>query len=67
VPYFAKVEANGDKPWFNSAEERRELFMRRYTRPEPPASIAGRTLAEIRGDTTRWSPVTPHTEESTAA
>jgi len=30
APYFAAVEANGDKPWFSSVEERRELYMRRH-------------------------------------
>jgi hypothetical protein len=30
VNYFAAIEAAGDKPWFSSVEERRELFMRRY-------------------------------------
>jgi hypothetical protein len=30
VPYFEVVEAAGDKPWFNSVDERRERFMRRY-------------------------------------
>lgn len=48
-PYFGKVIANGDEPWFTSLEERRELFMRRYQRPEPPASIRLKTLDQIRG------------------
>lgn len=60
-PYFAKVEADGDTAWFNDParlaglgiestglEARRDLFMRRYTRPEPPAGIPVRTVAEIR-------------------
>ena len=29
-PYFAAIEAAGDQPWFDSVEQRRELFMRRY-------------------------------------
>jgi hypothetical protein len=49
APYFAEVEAAGDKPWFSTDDERRELFYRRHIRPEPPAGIPVRTLAEIRG------------------
>jgi hypothetical protein len=37
--YFAAVEANGGQPWFNSEDERRELFYRRYTQPRPPAGL----------------------------
>jgi hypothetical protein len=32
--YFEKIRADGEKPWFSSEEERRELFMRRYARPD---------------------------------
>ncbi|WP_431939412.1 hypothetical protein [Nocardia grenadensis] len=34
--YFSAVRERGRTPWFSSVEERRELFMRRYTRPDPP-------------------------------
>lgn len=48
VAYFAAVEANGDTPWFNSIGERRELFMRRFQRPAPPADMpAPRNLKEL--------------------
>jgi hypothetical protein len=67
APYFAKVEAAGDRLWFSSAEQRRELFMRRHRRPEPPASVPTRTHAEIRGEHRRWTPVIPtQTEEMIA-
>lgn len=37
-PYVAAIEAAGDEPWHgNDIETRRELFMRRYIRPDPPA------------------------------
>lgn len=49
-PYYEAVEAAGDRPWFSSLEERRELFMRRYTRPEPPEGLFN-DLDTIRGDT----------------
>jgi hypothetical protein len=39
IPYFEAVEANGGTPWFSSTDERRALFMQRYTRPDPPISI----------------------------
>lgn len=76
-PYFAKVEADGDTAWFNDPaklaelgiettglEARRELFMRRYRRPEPPAGIPFRTVAEIRCDDRATKPTT--TEEIAA-
>lgn len=38
VAYNAK--AAGDEPWHsNDTEARRELFMRRYTRPAPPERL----------------------------
>lgn len=55
VPYFDKVIESGGTPWFASDDagspetpdeghapavsRRRELFDRRYQRPEPPASL----------------------------
>ena len=37
--YFAAIEAAGDRPWFNSEAERRDLYFRRYTgRRHPLAS-----------------------------
>jgi hypothetical protein len=38
--YFVTVESNSDKPWFDSIEERRELWFRRYQRPSPPAGLS---------------------------
>jgi hypothetical protein len=38
-PYVAAVVAGGGTPWFNSDEERRQLFMRRYKRPAPPEGM----------------------------
>ena len=64
APYFAAVEANGGKPWFGSIEERRGLYMRRHTRPEPPASVPARTLAEIRGEHTNDEPPQQHQPEA---
>ena len=58
VQYFAVVEFNGGKPWFSSVEERRDLWFRRYERPEPRAGIPLMSLAEIRGDH-RWTPAEP--------
>ncbi|MGY4650025.1 hypothetical protein [Mycobacterium sp. URHB0021] len=50
VNYFEAIEATGDEPWHKGdLEARRELFYRRYTRPEPPASMPALTLAEVRG------------------
>jgi hypothetical protein len=60
VHYFETVEAAGDKPWFDSVEERRELFMRRYQKPDPPEGVPARTLAEIRGST----PITTHIKDA---
>jgi hypothetical protein len=40
APYFAKVEAEGDTPWFKSLDERRELFMRRHRPMTPTKEIA---------------------------
>lgn len=38
VNYNAAIEAAGDEPWHqHDIERRRELFMRRYQRPEAPA------------------------------
>lgn len=39
-PYFAAIAANGGTPWFSSLDERRDLFMRRYSRPAPLAGLA---------------------------
>jgi hypothetical protein len=64
VEYVAKIEANGNTPWFKDPEKltklgisggteedrRRGLFMRRYTRPAPPQSIPALTLDRIRGE-----------------
>lgn len=48
--YFAQVEANGNEPWHEGdIEARRELFMRRYTRPEPPSALPALTTDQIRG------------------
>jgi hypothetical protein len=44
-PYFAKVEAEGDTPWWSSEDERRALFMKRFTRPTPPAGL---TIPDIK-------------------
>jgi hypothetical protein len=55
IPYFEKVEAEGDEPWFSTVEERRTLFMKRFSRPAPPMPL--KSLAEIRGDHRKWSPV----------
>ncbi|KXF54648.1 hypothetical protein AXA44_40570 [Rhodococcus sp. SC4] len=38
-PYFAKIRDDGDRPWFGSEDERRDLFDRRYSRPVPPAGM----------------------------
>ncbi|BBY62189.1 hypothetical protein [Mycolicibacterium helvum] len=38
-PYEAAVIANGDTPWTADIEQRRELFMRRYQRSEPPKGL----------------------------
>lgn len=46
VQYNAAIEAAGRKPWHGGdIDRRRELFNRRYQRPEPPASIPLKTLA----------------------
>lgn len=47
--YFAAVEAAGDTPWHESdVDRRRELFMRRFTKPAPPAGLFVNP-AQIRG------------------
>lgn len=56
-PYYQAVEAAGDEPWFDSLEERRELFMRRYTKPSPPEDLFN-DLDTIRGDTCEYQPTT---------
>ncbi|WP_342338659.1 MULTISPECIES: hypothetical protein [unclassified Rhodococcus (in: high G+C Gram-positive bacteria)] len=38
-PYFAKILDDGDRVWFGSEAERRELFDRRYVQPAPPAGM----------------------------
>ncbi|EKT81854.1 hypothetical protein WSS_A15219 [Rhodococcus opacus M213] len=38
-PYFAKISEDGDRPWFGSEDERRDLFDRRYEKPAPPSSL----------------------------
>lgn len=51
APYVAAIIAQGDEPWHGGdIDRRRELFNRRYQRPEPPASIPLKTLAVLRGD-----------------
>lgn len=35
-PYFERIRDDGDRPWFGSEAERRDLFSRRYDRPTPP-------------------------------
>jgi hypothetical protein len=39
-PYAAAVIEAGDKPWFDTVDDRRKLFMRRYTRPAPPVGLS---------------------------
>jgi hypothetical protein len=36
-PFQSAVIANGDDPWTQDIEKRRETFMRRYARPDAPA------------------------------
>lgn len=38
-PYEAAVIANGGTPWTADLDERREVWMRRYSRPEPPDGL----------------------------
>lgn len=71
--YFEEVEANGDVPWFKDPEKlaklgisgdteedrRRQLFMRRYRRPQPPQTIPARSVSEIRDDHRHWTPAEP--------
>ncbi|WFS15174.1 hypothetical protein [Rhodococcus aetherivorans] len=50
VPYFAAVEERGGKPWFGSEDERRDLFLRRYSRPAPPAGMEPiKSLSDLEG------------------
>lgn len=49
APYMEKIRDDEDKPWFRSEAERRELYFRRYTRPEPPAAMPAKNLGEFRG------------------
>ncbi len=45
--YNAAIIAAGDEPWHGGdLDRRRELFMRRYARPAPPAGLG---IPEIRG------------------
>ncbi|MCP3811379.1 hypothetical protein B7435_23670 [Mycolicibacterium peregrinum] len=38
--YNATIEAAGDTPWHGGdVDRRRELFMRRFTKPAPPAGL----------------------------
>jgi hypothetical protein len=67
APYFAKVEAEGDQPWWTTEDERRELFFKRWTRPASPAGMPRMSLAEIRGEHRRWIPVIPIIERNSAA
>lgn len=49
VAYNAKIVADGDEPWHEGdLEARRELFMRRYSRPAPPIGLTN-DLRQIRG------------------
>jgi hypothetical protein len=43
-PYRAAVIAKGDTPWTQDPDEARELFDRRYTRPEPPKGLSVPTI-----------------------
>jgi hypothetical protein len=46
-PYQAAViAANGDTPWTTDLDERRELFARRYERPEPPKGLSSPRFRE---------------------
>lgn len=56
-PYFDKVRDDGDEPWFGTIEDRRELFFRRYQRPQPPATLPEPSLSHIRGELRRWVPI----------
>lgn len=54
APYVAAIETAGNVPWHGGdIHIRRNLFYRRYARPQPPAGIPIKTLAEIRRDTTK--------------
>jgi len=46
--------------------ERRELWFRRFRRPQPPAGMPIKTSSQIRGEHLRWAPVV-QTESETAA
>ncbi len=61
-PYFQVVRDAGDVPWFEDpvklarlgitstgVDARRELFMRKFQRPEPPNGLHT-NLSDIRGD-----------------
>lgn len=65
-PYFDAVREAGDLPWFEDpaklarlgitttgVDARRELFMRKYQRPEPPKGLST-NLSDIRGEGSRW-------------
>ena len=39
APYFQAIVDAGDKPWWSSEQERRELYFRRYQRPDPPPRL----------------------------
>jgi hypothetical protein len=48
-PYQAAVIANGDTEWTAHLDERRELFMRRYQRPEAPEGLSIPTIGSGTG------------------
>lgn len=53
---YLELSTGRDKPWHaGDIEARRDLFYRRYIRPNPPAGMSLKTLAEIRGDTNEAS------------
>lgn len=47
-PYEAAVIAAGETPWTTDVEKRREVFLRRYIRPDPPALNLTTDLHQIR-------------------
>ncbi|MCB0933298.1 MAG: hypothetical protein KDB71_15540 [Mycobacterium sp.] len=54
-PYVAAIREAGDEPWHGGdIARRRDLYMRRYQKPPPPAGLFT-SLADIRADET-WQP-----------
>ncbi|WP_083654437.1 hypothetical protein [Mycobacterium sp. GA-1841] len=55
--YNAAIIESGDQPWHGgNIERRRELYLRRYQRPQPPQGLPPVSLAVIRGEHRRWTP-----------